>query len=149
MSDKIFYNQLTMFIIMFIIGITLNPMNVLVFDITHIYASTTLIYSGLLMASNMIWAHEIVHYFQYKRFNATIFIVGILLSLVCMVLLRFQTNVNGKEWLKRMITHHSTALTTSNQILNKTNDENIRNLARNIINTQNKEINIMKQMISK
>ena len=149
MSDKIFYNQITMFIIMFIIGITLNPMNVLVFDITHIYASTTLIYSGLLMASNMIWAHEIVHYFQYKRFNATIFIVGILLSLVCMVLLRFQTNVNGKEWLKRMITHHSTALTTSNQILNKTNDENIRNLARNIINTQNKEINIMKQMISK
>lgn len=149
MSDKIFYNQLTTFIIMFIIGITLNPMNVLVFDITHIYASTTLIYSGLLMASNMIWAHEIVHYFQYKRFNATIFIVGILLSLVSMVLLRFQTNVNGKEWLKRMITHHSTALTTSNQILNKTNDENIRNLARNIINTQNKEINIMKQMISK
>ena len=102
-------------------------MNVLVFDITHIYASTTLIYSGLLMASNMIWAHEIVHYFQYKRFNATIFIVGILLSLVCMVLLRFQTNVNGKEWLKRMITHHSTALTTSNQILNKTNDDQLRN----------------------
>lgn len=147
MDHHVLYNQVIMFIVMFIIGMTLNPMNVLVFDISHIYTSYTLIYSGLLMASNMIWAHEIIHYLQYKRFNATIFIVGILLSLLCIVLLRFQINVNGKEWLKRMITHHSTALTTSNQILDKTDSENIRELATNIIHTQENEINIMKQLL--
>ena len=46
-----------------------------------------------------------------------------------------------------MISHHSTALTTSHNIYKKTNDEKIKTLAKNIIDTQENEINIMKQML--
>ena len=45
-----------LFIVMFIVGICFNGMNVMVYDIDHLYLSLTLIYSGLFMASNMLWA---------------------------------------------------------------------------------------------
>lgn len=48
---------------MFIIGILFNPMNILAYDLNHLYL--TLFYGRLLMASNMIWAHEIVHYLTF------------------------------------------------------------------------------------
>lgn len=147
MNYKMFYNHLTMFIVMFIIGITLNPMNILIYDIQHIYVSTTLIYSGLLMASNMIWAHEIIHYINYNTFNIVIFTFGLLLSFIFIILLRYQIYIDDKNWLKRMITHHSTALTTSEQILYKTENDNVKELAHDIINAQEREIKLMKQLL--
>ena len=46
-----------------------------------------------------------------------------------------------------MISHHSTALTTSHKIYNKTSDEKIKELAKNIIQTQEDEIKIMKSLL--
>ena len=133
---------------MTIIGILFNPMNILAYQFNDLYLSLTLFYGGLLMASNMIWAHEIVHYLSYNHFNIYIFIFGIILSIcISILLLRNQFLVNDKEWLKRMISHHSTALTTSKIIYNRTNDSNVKQLAKEIIDTQEKEIKIMKSMI--
>ena len=42
--------------------------------------------------------------------------------LISIILLRRQLLVEDKQWLKRMISHHSTALTTSHKIYNRTND---------------------------
>ena len=56
--------------------------------------------------------------------------------------------VNDNQWLKRMISHHSTALTTSHNIYKKTNDEKIKKLAKEIIDTQEREISEMKSMIT-
>lgn len=137
-----------LFIVMFIVGIFFNGMNVMVYNIDHIYLSLTLIYSGLFMASNMLWAHEIVHFLSYGHFNITVFIIGILLSvMITIFLLRKQKFINDKQWLKRMITHHSTALTTSHNIYNKTNNEKIKKIAKNIIQNQEDEIKIMKSML--
>ena len=114
------YNQFIMFIIMFLVGILFNPMNILANSINDIYLSNTLIYSGLLMASNMIWAHQLVHYVQHNNININILVFGILLSLfISYFLLRKQYLVSNNEWLKRMIGHHSTALTTTNELLKK------------------------------
>lgn len=140
-------NQVTMFVVMIIVGMLFNPMNILAYRLSDLYTSLTLLYSGLLMASNMIWAHEIVHYLRVKHFNVTIFFAGICLSIFISILLRKQIYVNDKQWLKRMVGHHSTALTTSHQILNKTNDIRIQKLAREIISTQEKEIEQMKIML--
>ena len=49
--------QLIQFIIMTLVGIAFNPMNILAFRFSDLYLSTTLVYGGFLMASNMIWAH--------------------------------------------------------------------------------------------
>ena len=137
-----------MFIVMTIIGILFNPMNILAYNLNDLYFSYTLFYGGLLMASNMIWAHEIIHYFTMGHFNFNVFIFGIILSiLISYFLLRKQFLVNDKEWLKRMISHHSTALTTSNKIYERTNNPQIKNLANEIILTQEKEILQMKSML--
>ena len=46
-----------------------------------------------------------------------------------------------------MISHHSTALTTSHKIKNKTQNLELKQLAEDIINTQEKEISQMKQLL--
>ena len=137
-----------MFIVMVIIGMLFNPMNILAYRFSDLYISQTLFYGGLLMASNMIWAHEIVHYLSMRHFNMLIFSVGIILSIgVSILLLRQQLLVDDKQWLRRMISHHSTALTTSHKIYNKTSNPKIKKLAKEIIDTQEKEIQLMKSML--
>ena len=54
-----------------------------------------------------------------------------------------------EQWLKRMISHHSTALTTSDNILNKTKDIEVKELANDIIEIQDDEIEFMKKLINK
>jgi len=137
-----------MFIIMVIIGMFFNPMNILAYRFADLYISLTLFYGGLLMASNMIWAHEIVHYLSMGHFNMPVFFVGIILSIsVSILLLRQQLFVDDNQWLRRMISHHSTALTTSHKIYNKTNNPKIKKLAKEIINTQETEIVLMKSFL--
>ena len=140
-------NHIIQFIIMVIVGILFNPMNMLAYRFNDLYISLTLFYGGLLMASNMIWSHEIVHYFSMGHFNSKIFIIGIILSGICVLLLRSQLLVNDKEWLKRMISHHSTALTTSNKINKNTKNEKIRKLSNDIIKVQEDEITLMKSLL--
>ena len=138
-----------MFIIMVLVGMLFNPMNVLAYRFSDLYISQTLFYGGLLMASNMMWAHEIVHYLSMGHFNMLIFLLGIILSIIIsLLLLREQLMIDDKQWLRRMIPHHSTALTTSHKIYNKTNNRKIKQLAKEIIDTQEKEIQFMKSMLT-
>ena len=132
---------------MVIVGMLFNPMNMLAYRFNDLYISLTLFYGGLLMASNMIWSHEVVHYFSMGHFNSKIFIIGIILSGICVLLLRSQILVGDKEWLKRMISHHSTALTTSNKINKNTKNEKIRKLSNDIIKVQEDEITLMKSLL--
>ena len=140
--------QLIQFIVMVIVGMAFNPMNMLAFRINDLYLSVTLFYGGLLMASNMMWAHEIIHYLSMGHFNKYIFIIGILLSIIVTIfLLRNQFQIGDKQWLRRMISHHSTALTTSHLIKNKTSDIKLKKLSNEIIETQEREIDLMKSML--
>ena len=140
-------HQIIQFVIMVIVGMLFNPMNMLAYRFNDLYISLTLFYGGLLMASNMIWSHEVVHYFSMGHFNSKIFIIGIILSIICVLLLRSQLLVNDKEWLKRMISHHSTALTTSNKINKNTKNEKIKKLSNDIIKVQEDEITLMKSLL--
>jgi len=137
-----------MFIVMIIVGMLFNPMTILAYRFSDLYISQTLFYGGLLMASNMMWAHEIIHYLSMGHFNVSVFSVGIILSIIIsIVLLRRQLLVDDKQWLRRMISHHSTALTTSHKIYNKTYNIKIKKLAKEIIDTQEKEIRLMKSLL--
>lgn len=148
MKSSLYKRQIIMFIVMVIIGMLFNPMNILAYRFSDLYISQTLFYGGLLMASNMIWAHEIVHYLSINHFNTFVFSIGIMLSIgVSILLLRQQLLVDDKQWLRRMISHHSTALTTSQKIYNKTHNPKIKKLAKEIIDTQEKEIKLMKSML--
>ena len=152
MKSDLYKKQIIMFIVMVIIGMLFNPMNILAYRFSDLYISQTLFYGGLLMASNMIWAHEIVHYLSMGHFNMLVFSVGIILSIsVSILLLRQQLLVDDKQWLRRMIPHHSTALTTTTKLLEKNDNfkdnPNLYRLAKEIIDTQEKEIQLMKSML--
>ena len=148
MKSTLLKRQIIMFIIMVIVGMLFNPMNILAYRFSDLYVSQTLFYGGLLMASNMMWAHEIVHYLSMGHFNMLVFSVGIILSIsVSILLLRQQLLVDDKQWLRRMISHHYTALTTSHKIYNKTNNPELKKLAKEIIDKQEKEIQLMKSML--
>jgi hypothetical protein len=139
------------FFIMFLVGVCFNPMNVLAYDFSHLYLSYTLIYSGLLMASNMVWSHELVHYFSHGHFNKMLFGGGLFVSvMIGILLLRGQLFVDEKQWLRRMIGHHSTALTTTRALL-KNNDlkdnSKVYRLAKDIIYKQEQEILFMQRYL--
>ena len=56
-----FKDQAIMFVVMIIIGMLFNPMSMLAYELNHLYTSTTLFYGGIMMASNMVWGHQIVN----------------------------------------------------------------------------------------
>lgn len=148
MNSSVYKTKYISFIVMVIIGMLFNPMNILAYRFTDLYLSLTLFYGGVLMASNMIWGHEIIHYLSMGHFNMLDFSVGIILSIsVSVLLLRQQLLVNDKQWLRRMIPHHSTALTTTHNIYNRTTNPKIKDLSKEIIDTQEKEIQLMKSML--
>ena len=139
--------QIIMFVVMVITGMLFNPMNILAYRFSDLYMSQTLFYGGLLMASNMIWAHEIVHYLSMGHFNIVMFSIGATLAIsISLLLLKSQLLVGDNQWLRRMISHHSTALTTTHKILRKTTNPVLKQLAIDIIDTQEKEIQLMKSM---
>ena len=139
---------LIQFVIMVVIGVLFNPMNALAFRFEDLYFSTTLFYGGILMACNMIWAHEIVHYLSMGHIDIKVFLIGVILSILTVIyLLRKQFMVDDSQWLKRMISHHSTAITTSLNIANTSKNPQVIKLAHEIVDTQEKEIRLMKSLI--
>ena len=141
-------HQFIMFFIMILVGILFNPMNMLAYRFDDLYLSLTLFYGGLIMASNMIWAHEIIHFIHHGKMSYIIFGIGILLTIVTTLIIRSQLFVDDNQWLRRMISHHSTALTTSHKIKEKTQNIELKKLAEDIIDTQEKEISQMKRLLN-
>ncbi len=62
-------------------------------------------------------------------------------------LYRNQIYIEDKDYLKEMIEHHSMAVLTSDEILQKTQSERVKKLAESILTTQEKEIEYMRQLI--
>jgi hypothetical protein len=141
-------NLIWMFIGSLFIGTYLNGMNLLIYRFNDLYISKTLVYSALLMASNMCILEIIMHYNMTNKFMVNLFIIFIILSIMIVILLREQIFIEDGDWLKRMISHHSTALTTSHKIKNKTKNIKIKKLAIDIINTQEREIKLMKNLLN-
>ena len=62
-------------------------------------------------------------------------------------LYRNQIYIEDKDYLTEMIEHHSMAVLTSEEILQKTKSERVKKLAESILTTQEKEIEYMRQLI--
>ena len=153
-QHKVYTDQLILFIGMFFIALIFDMMNVMVNSVNDLYLSKPLICSSLYMASTMLWGHQIIHYIQTGRthFNTTIFFIGVIMSLIFICILRYQIFFSYKDWIKGMIPHHSMAVTTTKNILEKEsvleNENNyIYRLAKDIVYTQEREIIFMKNML--
>jgi len=78
--------------------------------------------------------------------NIFLYLFIIFLIVITIYLYRNQVFIGEKEYLSDMIEHHSMAILTSEEILKKTNNVKVANLANRIIQTQNKEIQEMQQL---
>lgn len=139
-----------MFVGSLVIGLLFNGMNVLAYRLRDLYLSTTLVLSALLMAFLMC-ALETLMYYSSKATpeRGGLFVLFLVVSLLTALILHKQCSVTDSQWLKRMISHHSTALTTSHQIRNKTKNPRVSRLATDIITTQEREIKEMMDILNK
>ncbi len=117
-----------------------NSYKNITFSIGKFYISTIMaLLMGLLevlMYDNHM--HSVsIHYYSVLFFVLSIFIY----------LYRNQIYIEDKDYLEEMIEHHSMAILTSDEILQKTNSERVKKLAENIISTQEKEIDYMKSLV--
>jgi hypothetical protein len=106
-------------------------------------------YMAIIMSVYMLFLEVMMHDHQYGVVS-TSFYIGLTSLLVLFIYLyRKQVAVNDKQYLEGMIEHHSMALLTSKEILKKTDDYNIAKLAKNIIEAQENEIKIMRDLLNK
>jgi hypothetical protein len=105
--------------------------------------SLSQIYVGIWMSSLMVILETFIHPLSLSG-------LFIMISLVILSFFAFRNQwfVTDKDYIKEMIPHHSMAILTSqSRIQNPNSSIKIKSLAENIIQTQEKEIQIMKSFL--
>ena len=117
-----------------------NAINNITFSVGKFYISVIMsILMGLL---------EVVMFDVHMRTISFLYYLALCFTLAIFVYLyRNQVYIDDKDYMSEMIEHHSMAILTSEEILQKTHSERVKKLAENIIITQEKEIEYMKQML--
>lgn len=118
-------------------------------NLKNIRDSIGKVYISLIMAILMSLLEIFMHDTYNMIFSFNYYIFFIIALLIIFILYKKQIGINSKNYLKEMIEHHSMALLTSNEIVNKTKDEDVKKIANNIIETQTREIKEMDLLLNK
>ena len=115
----------------------------------HILNSITRVYTTTLMISAMAITMLLFMWKMYpnKNTNYAIIAFAAVTFFGTIFLLRTQSFVGDMQWMKAMIPHHSSAIMTSSNANIK--DPEVKKLADDIIEAQEREIAQMKQMIDR
>ena len=116
-------------------------------SIQNITLSMGKFYMSVVMAVLMGLTEVLMFDIHMKTISGSYYLTLIFVLVVFVYLYRNQVYIDDKEYLNEMIEHHSMALLTSEEILQKTNSDRVKKLAENIISTQEKEIEYMRQLI--
>ena len=114
---------------------------------TNITFSVGKFYMSVIMATLMGLLEVIMFDFHMKTISVAYYLSLVFLLVAFIYLYRNQLYIEDKDYLNEMIEHHSMALLTSEEILQHTKSERVKKLAENIISTQEKEIDYMKQLV--
>ena len=115
----------------------------------HYHTSLTRIYMALLMVAPMAIVMMLMMGKMYpdKKTNSVIIASGAVVFVLTLIALRTQTPVSDVQYMKAMIPHHSSAIMVSKKANLK--DPEVRKLADQIIQSQEKEIAEMEAMIDR
>ena len=140
---KIIWMLLASFVIMY------GVMFLNVDKLDHVYLSTTRAYMALLMVAPMALLMLAMMPMMYpnQKLNRIIAVVSIAVFILVLVFLRSQTFISDRQYIKSMISHHSSAIMVSQEA--KLKDPELKQLAEQIIRSQEKEIAEMKQMLKR
>jgi Ca2+/Na+ antiporter len=103
-------------------------------------------YISVIMAVLMGIVEVLMFDIHIKTISYVYYLSLFFILVLFIYLYRNQVYIDDKEYLNEMIEHHSMALLTSEEILQKTRSERVKKLAENIISTQEKEIEYMRQL---
>lgn len=119
------------------------------YEFSHVFFSWTRMYMTLIGVSGMaiIMFLFMTSMYKNKLKNAAIIIGSILLIAVSTYLVRQQVPIGDVKWMKAMIPHHSIAILTSNRA--NLQDPEVKKLAEEIIEAQEREIAEMKRMLER
>lgn len=129
-----------MFIIMFIIQYVFMSF-IMTNRAENITNSLGKAYVSIMMGLSMIILMDLMMY-KVNRIITYIVLLGLTIYLY-----KIQFGINDTNYIKEMIEHHSMALLTSKQIIKKTDNSYVADIAQRIINTQEKEIQEMRNII--
>ncbi len=141
---SVWFMMIFSFIIQFIIMsiIMTNSVNNITFSMGKFYISIVMALLMGLLEVGMFDLH------MYGRIVSIPYYSSLGFSLVIVLYLYLnQIYINDEEYLKEMIEHHSMAILTSEEILQKPPSDRVRKLAENILSTQEAEIKYMKQLL--
>ena len=143
--------ELTFSLWFMMIGSFIIQLTVMSGIMTNSYKNITFSVGKFYMASIMALLMGLLEVLMFDVHMRTIsmqYYLGLLFLLVVFVYLyRNQVYIEDTDYLEEMIEHHSMALLTSEEILQKTQSERVKKLAENIIATQEKEIDYMRQLV--
>jgi len=117
-------------------------------EINHFYLSMTRTYMALLMVFPMaiLMILTMHHMYKDKKMNKVILTVSVLGFVLALIGLRSQVFVNDEQYMRAMISHHSSAIMVSeNKVFD---DPELNQLAKEIIRSQREEIGLMKKLLS-
>lgn len=120
-----------------------------IYRIGHYYTSINRIYMVLLMVAPMavVMMTMMGKMYPDKKVNTAIVIGAIIVFAVVLAALRTQTPISDVQYMKAMIPHHSSAILNSKEA--NLQDPQVKELARQIIESQEKEIAEMKAMLER
>ena len=85
---------------------------------------------------------------QMNIISFNYYVTLIFILFIFIYLYRNQIYIDDKNYLEELIEHHSMAILTSNEILQKTHSNRVKKLAETIITTQEKEIEYMRELVN-
>ena len=106
-------------------------------------------YISIIMASLMGFLEVVMYDYNMGSISIVYYLSLTLVLSIFVYLYRTQTYIYDNDYLNEMIEHHSMALLTSEEILQKTSSERVKRLAENIISTQHAEIEYMGKLLNK
>jgi Ca2+/Na+ antiporter len=133
------------------IGSFIIQMIVMGLIMTNTYQNITFsigkFYMSVIMAVLMGLLEVLMYDIHMRMISVSYYLTLFFVLCVFIYLYRNQMYIEDKDYLEEMIEHHSMAILTSDEILQKTKSERVKKLAETIVTTQEKEIDYMKQLI--
>ena len=112
-------------------------------SITNITNSLGKFYLSVLMGLLMV----LIELLMAESSAIFLYLFIIFLIVITIYFYRNQVFIGEKEYISDMIEHHSMAILTSEEILKKTDNAKVANLANRIVQAQTEEIQEMQQLL--
>jgi uncharacterized protein (DUF305 family) len=118
-----------------------------VYSLDHVFWSETRAWMALVMGATMavIMLAFMLGMYSNAKANLAIFASSVVVFAIALYLVRSQDTVEDVAWMKAMIPHHSIAILTSERA--NISDPRVKALADQIISSQRKEIDEMRNLI--